>query len=179
MSDLLKRQRGIGILEVVVAVYFLTFGILGLASLMLKSLQANKVTFNMMTASQLAQEGVEIVRQVRDNNWKTGANWKTGTAAMSATDIVQDGAYRVDYASAINDAGYDVDTVDDAAARLYIDASGRYQHAVSAVTTPYNRIIQVQDNGGNVRVTATVRWRDGTGTHDYVSETILYDWYTP
>ena len=164
----LSNNSGISILEVIVAVMIIAMGMIGVLSLVIQNIQAQYINKNVLIASGLAQEGLELVRNVRDLNWLTlGNNW--------SQNIIGDGTYAIDYngRSSINDA---VNNINDAGARLYIDGNGFYTHAPTATSTNMFRIITVVDNGDYLDVKCAIRWTQGNQNHDYTAETYLYDW---
>ncbi len=162
------NNSGISILEGVVAVMIISFGMVGVLSLVIQNVEAQYINKNVLMASGLAQEGLELVRNTRDFNWLTpGNSWNQ--------DIVGDGTYTIDYGgrSSINPA---VNTINDAGARLYLDADGFYSHSASASATNFYRLITVVDNTTYLDVKCAIRWKDGTQNHDYAAETYLYNW---
>ena len=64
-----KSQSGFSLLELIVAVFILTVGILGVQALIRENLVLVFHSKNRLTAAYLAQEGIEIVRNIRDTNW--------------------------------------------------------------------------------------------------------------
>ena len=63
------NQVGFGLIEVTISIYILIMGLLGIMSLLHQSQKAQYANENTLVAAQLAQEGIELVRNVRDNNW--------------------------------------------------------------------------------------------------------------
>lgn len=62
------QNRGITIVELVVGVGILAFAIAGPMTLASSSLKATKDARNELVATHLAEEGIEVVHSVRDNN---------------------------------------------------------------------------------------------------------------
>lgn len=168
------NNSGISILEVIVAILIITMGMVGVLSLVIQNVQAQYINRNILIASGLAQEGLELVRNIRDLNWLTAGSdpindWKR--------KIVGDGTYAIDYHgwSSINTS---VNSINDASARLYINNStGLYTHiAAGATATGFYRLITVIDNTNYLDIKCTIRWQNGTQNHDYTAETYLYNW---
>ena len=65
------RTRGITLIETVVAVTILVAAITGPMTLASQSLRASRDARNELMATHLAEEGVEIVHSLRDNNSAT------------------------------------------------------------------------------------------------------------
>ena len=166
-----NNKKGFTILEVIAALGIAMVGLLGVASLVIQNMQAQAFNKYYLTASMLAQEGLELARNIRDENWLTsGANW--------GSDINDtDGTFTVDYAgrSSINDGP---NSIGDSGARLYRNSSNYYTHnTVNAVPTPFSRLITVTPDGSDkLDVAAAVQWQEHGRTHQYVAEAFLYNW---
>jgi type II secretory pathway pseudopilin PulG len=162
------NNSGISILEVVVAILIITIGLVGVMSLVIQNIQAQYINKNILIASGLAQEGLELVRNIRDLNWLTPGNaWDQS--------IVADGTYTIDYhgrGSIEQTANF----VSDALARLYIDSDNLYTHTMTGAPTNFYRLITVSNNTNYLDVKCTIRWQEGSQYHDYTAETYLYNW---
>jgi type II secretory pathway pseudopilin PulG len=168
-NKIVKDNSGISILEVVVAMMIITMGMVGVLSLVIQNVEAQYINKNVLIASGLAQEGLELVRNIRDLNWLTPGNvWNQ--------NIVGDGTYTMDYGGLVS-IKMAVNFIDEAGARLYVDSNGFYMH-VSSGNTPTNfyRLITVVNNTDYLDVKCTIRWKDGTQNHNYTAETYLYNW---
>lgn len=69
-----KALKGFSIGEVLLAAFVLTSGLLATSALMSTSLQNSFETRDAIIATQLAQEGIELVRNFRDNDFAAGGN---------------------------------------------------------------------------------------------------------
>ena len=63
------NKKGFTLLEVITAIFILTVGVGGALSLMNQTLSTASIIEQRLIASYLAQEGIEIVRNIRDTNW--------------------------------------------------------------------------------------------------------------
>lgn len=61
--------KGFSLLEVMTAIFLITAGLLAAVTLLVSGLKDSMDSRNQITAGLLAQEGVELVRNIRDNNW--------------------------------------------------------------------------------------------------------------
>ena len=141
----------------------IVLGLVGVLSLVIQNIEAQYVNKNVLIASDLAGEGLELVRNARDLNWLTpGNDWRQ--------NIIGD--YAMDYRGpmSINQA---VNSLDDAGARLYVDSNGFYAHEVTARPTNFYRFISVEDLGDYLDVKCFIRWKDGAQNHEYKAETYL------
>jgi len=165
----ISNNLGISILEVVVAIMIIAVGMVGVLSLVIQNVKAQYINKNVLIASGLAQEGLELVRNIRDTNWITSdKTWNQ--------DIVGDGTYTIDY-SGLFSINMAVNSIDEAGARLYVDGDGLYTHTATATSTNFYRLINVVDNTDYLDVKCTIRWKDGTQNHNYTAETFLYNWW--
>ncbi|MBI4276325.1 hypothetical protein HY629_00605 [Candidatus Uhrbacteria bacterium] len=75
--------RGQGLLETTIAIGILSVGVLSILSLGASQLKAIRAAEDRLVAGELAREGMEIVRSVRDSNWLAGGTtlWTQGWAA--------------------------------------------------------------------------------------------------
>lgn len=78
MKFFIKKSRAQGILEVVIAIYIAVVGILSIMNLVLASIKVERMNHNMLIATNLAREGIEVARNIRDSNWISGASWDSG-----------------------------------------------------------------------------------------------------
>lgn len=166
--EIKKNNFGISLIEVIVVMTIITVSLIGVLSLVIQNIKAQYINKNVLIASGLAGEGLELIRNGRDLNWLTQGNaWKQG--------LVGDGDYTIDYGgpASINLA---VDSVDEAGARLYVDGDGFYVHTATAAATNFYRLITAADQGDYLDIKCTVRWKEGTQNHDYTAETHLYNW---
>jgi hypothetical protein len=58
-------------MQVIVSIYILSMGLVGSMALIIAAIESNRTNINRMTATNLAQEGLEVVRNMRDTNWMT------------------------------------------------------------------------------------------------------------
>lgn len=63
------KQKGFSIIEVLVATALVGGVVLGVFALLGPALKASLISNHMLVASMLAQEGIELVTNIRDTNW--------------------------------------------------------------------------------------------------------------
>lgn len=158
-----QKSTGFTVVEVLFSIVVLTIGIVGVigfASKILKNSQENASRF---TASYLAQEGFEIIRNIRDGNWLEGDSWLEGL------DNCQSGCttdYRI-----LGNENPQLDTTRPLNAKLKIDENLGYNYSTGAETR-FERKIQINQTGGKLDVLVTITW-DGK-PHQFRTE--LYPW---
>lgn len=161
-------------MESMVVIFIISLGLVGVLSLIMQNIRVEQTNKNMLIASQLAQEGLEIVRNMRDSNWLRGYDWELGFISGIGFDIIQDGDYALDYSGTIND----IDNIGDAGARLNRIAGNFYAHDINGSPTQFYRMIIADTDTSNASTTfqCLVQWEDRGTTYQYVAETVLYDW---
>jgi len=82
------KFSGFTILEVTLAVFLVAVGALGSYALIQRTLYAAKFSQDKLIASYLAQEGIEVVKNVRDTNWLKGQSWDMD---------LSEGEFNIDY----------------------------------------------------------------------------------
>ena len=165
-----------GIAEAIMAISVITIGLLGVSSLVIQNTKVRGVNRNQLIASMLAQEGLELTRNLRDKNWLN----RIADPSLDWDDWITDGSvpntFTVDYESdttVAHQPDHSVSSINDNGTRLYVNGNGFYTHnSAGGTLTKFRRLISAVDNGDHLLVSATVSWGAGT----YVAETYLYDW---
>lgn len=84
------RNKGFTLIEVIVSMSIISFVSVGIMFSITLSLSSANRAKNNLIAANLAQEGLEIVRSIRDRDWHLGSAFGTSLA---------NGTYRVDWNS--------------------------------------------------------------------------------
>lgn len=157
------NKRGFTLVEIIAVLFVVVVGLMGVLSLIVQNIQSQSLNKNNLTAYQLAQEGMELVRKVRDSNWRNSNVWDKDLVA---------GSYYMDYSDStphILSASTEGD--------LYKNSSGFYVHG-GATETPFNRTIEIAlIDADSMRVYIHITWSDHGRVFNYDLETILYDWH--
>ncbi len=177
MKKILKNNSAFTLVELMVAIAIISTSMVAIFSLIIQNIQVQKVNKDTLTASMLAQEGVELVRSVRDENWLTPL-----AEVWDGIDEV-DNTFSIDFNFAI-DRVPNIPT--DSGARLYLNGNNFYDHTVVGGTpTQFYRLITIAPSGldtdgdGNddyMSVSSQVQWMRNGHPKNYVAETLLYDW---
>lgn len=83
----LKSCKGFTFLEMLVVITIILVAFTGIYTLLTKVVYVSKISIHKLTATMLAQEGIEIVRNIRETNWLHGKAWDDGL--IPDTYIVQ------------------------------------------------------------------------------------------
>lgn len=132
-----KNLRAFSIAEVMLSVFVLSVGLLAVVKLMSESLNYSYDNNDSIIASELAQEGIELVRNVRDNDIVAG---NTGFTAFRNDDR----HCRIDWNSSNlgcdNNIGYSNRYV-----LQYRD--GRYTNTASGASGKFSRYVHIDYQG--------------------------------
>jgi prepilin-type N-terminal cleavage/methylation domain-containing protein len=82
MLKIIKNKKAFTLLEIIIVIYIISLGLVGVMSLFLQTIKVQNINKNKLIASQLAQEGIETIRNIRDENWILGSpydGWKIQT----------------------------------------------------------------------------------------------------
>lgn len=147
--------KGFSLMEVLISVFVVSIGVVSVFPLIGQSLATSMDSRDQIIASFLAQEGVEIVQNIRDNNW---ANGKKEEVALRNNLPGKDGGSEfndciLDYNSnSISSCGRSV-----AQATLYRNSSGLYVSSGSTATR-FHRKIDFNYENDALEVVSMVVW---------------------
>ncbi len=166
--------QGFTIAEVLLAGFILTVGMVTVMSLFSASHRQSTDTRSVIIATGLAQEGAEIVRNIRDNNiayraknWTAGDNCSTSTLGncdpFRYFPNVANQLCTISYNSSVT---ADMSCPGSPSTLLSLDGNGLYQHGGGTATRFY-RLLKIDHTGGadTARVQSFVSWKpNGPGS---------------
>jgi Tfp pilus assembly protein PilV len=190
-----KSQQGQSLLELIVAIGVIVAGVLGTLTLIIATIQAGKEGSNRIIAQNLAREGIEIVRSIRDGNAMDPVSpvWDEGlTGGTTATLVVNlpnnDTPTSLSFnhnwsddAAQIKQSGiHYLQGTADTAINFYrmiklsaiCRASGGIETIVSANTSGND----CPEEEVGLQVISEVHWPNATGAKSMVLEERLYNW---
>lgn len=143
-----------------IAIALIVSGITGLMVLVNRSMGFANLAFNQLTAANLSQEGIELVRNIRDNNWMNQRSWING---------LSDGIYQIDYTNnQLNDYVEQPLLFNDSTGYNYIDGEDTFY---------YRKIELTLVNANELRVKSIVTWSAKGGKNfETVVEDHLFNW---
>jgi prepilin-type N-terminal cleavage/methylation domain-containing protein len=178
---MILQDKGFTMVELIITIFVLSIAVIGVynAFSILVILASN--TTDRLLGSYLAQEGVEIARNIRDANWINGADWDgvlsgcTGSCSgnyMSndmGTSSACTGGCELDYTSTGTESLYPWPSGDNAGRNLYINSKGFYGYYNDANSTPTKfkrRVIVIPENandriaGDLLKIIVDVSWSE-------------------
>jgi type II secretory pathway pseudopilin PulG len=157
-----KLQKGFTLAESVIAITLIIIGIVGILNLINRSAGFANIASNRLIAANLGQEGIEIVRNIRDSNWVNQENWKDGLVGFC------DGIFQLDY-----NQGLKCNTN----SFLLFDEELGYNHQEGKETIYKRRLEIAEITNAELRVKAIVSWQTRGGDFEIVVEDHLYNWF--
>ncbi len=144
MKNQSKKQnlKGFSLLEVMIVIFILSVALVAFIQTIVKSLDHSFESRDTIIASSLAQEGVELVKNVRDNNW---AQNDAGGAFSNLAACIN---CKIDYTMT------DVTSFGDNNLKIN---SGYYRHSGSTASK-FDRKIEIIGAGDTRDVTSMVVW---------------------
>ena len=161
-------SKSFTLIEVIVAVFLLTVGVGGVYVLVNQAISSTTLLKNRLIAAYLAQEGIELVRNIRDTNWLGGTDWLNGISTSQPCGLdYQDNSCAPPLADTF----------------FTIDSDGFYSYTAGILTT-FKRIINIEKqdlDGDNIadmaKVKVTVTWTGRGGSQNsFTAVEHLYNW---
>lgn len=162
-------KKGFTIVEVLIAAFIVSVGITGVLIAIQQTMAYIDFLFPRLTAIYLAQEGIEIVKNIRDGNWLE--NRYTATSWDQGIDV---GDRQADYQTTQTLIGY---------TGQFLLLDGGFYNYSSGNPTLFKRKIIISDKqdldgdfyADQMRVEVKVGW-EAKGYHEISAEEILYNW---
>lgn len=153
-----KKQNGLSLLGVMLAIFIISIGLVAILSLISSSLNSSLTAKNEIIASGLAQEGIEMVRFMRASS----ANWDNWY------DSIADGNYLVQH-----NTNYLLSYSD---TPLRLGSSGLYQYDSGNNVIFYRKINIQKLSSDEIKVMAEIKWQERGEWKYLVAEDRLWKW---
>ncbi len=146
-----SRERGFTLIELLVAMAVITIGVTGALSLLIHSIASAQAVRNEVIGANLAQEALESMHNIRDQNVAGGRAWSDGLTVgqVFRVEAFQGGLLARDDGATLN-----------------IDADGFYTYGAGTPTS-FKRTVTFDaysDPARDRKVTITVTWPGRTLT---------------
>lgn len=173
-----KMNRGFTLLEVVIAIFIFLVGVTGTLFLITRTVGQMNLFPSQLIASYLTQEGIEIIRNIRDTNYLEQATdaanpWNEGLTGCSTGTSCE-----ADYTTgSVTDAN-----PKDPALPLYgtgrflkIDSNGVYSYS-GTTDTKFKRKITIVPGADTLTVTVETTWTEKAKNYSHTAQEVLYNW---
>lgn len=137
-----KFTNAFSFVEVMVAVFLVSVGLLASLKLLTQGLRETMDSRDQLIASFLAQEGTELVRSVRDNNWASG------NSSFSGINIAD--GQKID--------NLDITLTTSGSSTLTLNSNNYYIHSTTGTKTKYARKIDVSGDENQRVILSMVVW---------------------
>jgi len=153
-----KKQNGFSMIGVIVAMFITSVALVSILGLVTTSLKAAETSKMKLIASGLAQEAIEIVRDMRKGQIEWN-NWYANIA---------NGDYRVQYNSASLLSFLDTP--------LEIAGNGLYQYNTGVNSGFYRKVTLTKLSANEVKVLVEVKWKIKSNWSYLRVEDRLWNW---
>ena len=151
-----KKIRGFSMGEVVLSVFILGVVMLPILTLFVNGTRNFQDERDSVIAAMLAQEGIELVRNMRDNNWADRSS-NSLDEPFTFDDIDSGSNCKVDY----DDTG-EISCLESAPSVLSLDSDGFYAHDAGGKATKFKRGIKITKiDNNNYELESRVLWGAG------------------
>ncbi len=162
--------RAFTLLETLVAVSVLLMALLGPFTIASQSLRSAFYARDQVTAFYLAQEGIEYVRAVRDQNYLSGNDWMESLAVCTGVPCTVD---MKNFEHAL--------CPENNCAPLTTDINSIFSQQTGAGYTPskFTRVVSLTEIAGNPDqkiVSVTVSWQSVGITRSFTIRERIFDW---
>jgi len=169
------KERGFTMMEMIAAIFIITVGALGIFSLVSQTISFISVSSSRLTAIYLAQEGIEIVRNIRDSNWLEARE----NPDVSWDEGIPLGSWEADYTTQNLTQPYD--------AGNYLNISNGFYCYSSGTPTKFKRKITIfgkvnldgdpEEIFDLLKISVEVSWTERGRTHQVTTQENLYRWH--
>ncbi len=155
------RSKGQMMVEAMIAITIAVAGLLGIFSLLSRSLSLNKVVGDQVIAANLASEGIELVKNLIDSNVIQQQPWNLS---------INPGEFEIDFISD-NLSSYQDRYLN------FDSATGEYSYESSQSTKFKRKIIIEQPIPDEIKINSMVKWETrGGGEFEINLEDHFFNW---
>jgi prepilin-type N-terminal cleavage/methylation domain-containing protein len=165
----LKSQPAFTLLETIIVLFVVAIGMTAVLSLTVSSLRISTNNRNTLVAYHLAEEGIELIQNVRDSNWLGGYAFDQ---SISDASTVLGTGYVVDYANftPVATANMSLAKIQNASPSLM------YLHNSGVPDSIFSRLITIYETSSAITISSVVEWKDRGGTYQVELDKNIYDW---
>ena len=184
---IIKKQLGQGLLEAVFAIGILLMVVSAVLALAAANLVGQRQSELQVIANNLAREGIEVVRHIRDSNWLSGVAWDSGLVGGDQALAVFDqnnNTWNLDFNIL---PGEDL---------LYLSPQGVYSHneasgqpslfarrlnfdeicRVGSGSDVIKDVCETDEQKIGLKIRAVVNWQESGRPRQVIIENLIYEW---
>lgn len=160
-------KKSFSLIELIFTLSFLTVGIGSIYSLISQFHTSSSVSSQKLIAAYLAQEGIEIVRNIRDTNLLENENWDNN---------LENGNWQADFKDneSLRPCPLTCD-YDHLSFLNFEDSTGFFGYG-NGTLTPFKRKIELQKFNDFLNIKVTVFWKERGRSHQITVQENLYNW---
>jgi prepilin-type N-terminal cleavage/methylation domain-containing protein len=164
-----NRKNGFTMIEMIAALFVVSVGIMGVFSLVSQTISYINIISSRLTAIYLSQEGMEIIRNIRDSNF---LKINKGEEGNWDDNLPNDNEYyNLDYQSQSIP-----DSINNCNGNSHLEISGGfYKCSSSGQFERKAKITKIGDD--KIDVVIEVSWQERGRSHQVVVRESLYQWY--
>ena len=152
-----KARRAFTLVETLVAISILLLALAGPMSIAARALSSAYYARDEVGAYYLAQEGIEYVRAVRDQNFLTSSPWLAGLDSSAGSD-----KDCITFSCMVDVPNFSHSVCSGVCSKLLVTSSGGLYNKASGAESPYTRVLTIEPVSANeVAVKVTVSWMSG------------------
>jgi prepilin-type N-terminal cleavage/methylation domain-containing protein len=173
-----RKQRGFTIMEMLAAIFVISVGAMGVFNLVSQALSYINITSSRLVAIYLAQEGMEIARNIRDNNF-----------LQINAGLIPDPEDQWTNNLSGCEAGCEADYTDPSLIQIVgsprpLRIDGGFYNYSSGTATNFTRkittsLVDLDDDTkyDRIEVSVEVKWQERGRTHQVNVQEHIYYWY--
>ena len=184
-----QNNKAFTLVETLVAISIFTVSILGLMSVLTSGISSTNYAKQKIIASYLAQEGIEYIRNIRDDYMLYGNNWnnfRTKINECGNHGTNDKTCYFDDQSLDFSDPSMPMTKIlidscpnDLCPTLLYDSNTGKYNYSSSGVNSGFIRSIQARYPRGpddEIKIISIVSWNQGSGSYNVTFSETLFNW---
>lgn len=179
----LRTDSGFTLVETMVAIFVLMIAVIAPMSIAAQALATARYAKDQVTAFYLAQEGIELVRNIRDNNALSGGVWNGGVlgnpdgSTEDAKFCYSTKGCRINPIDLqVNICKNDTDTV---CSPLYLNSNNIYNYDTTGSKTIFTRTINIiKTSTDEIKVSSTISWKSNSilEPNTFTITDMLFNW---
>ncbi|KPJ55201.1 hypothetical protein AMJ47_01680 [Parcubacteria bacterium DG_72] len=159
MENKFKKSKGFSLAELLIACFIIASGVTASYMIVQQIFAQTFEASNRLTAAYLAQEGAEIVRNIRDTGWIQGLDWTSNGLNVGCHEASY-GDYSLTLCSGSGN-------YDDLSFYIYLNGN----------TSIFKRKITIErPTADSIKTTVDVLWKRKGQVHNVTIQSLLYDW---